>query len=83
MMQPAHVPTIFDEVTDFLASAPSAEAIIGYTPSEELIARAQELLQRRRDDTLTPDERAEMDEFIRMEHFMTMLKLKTRLNLAS
>jgi hypothetical protein len=81
-MQPAHAPTIFDEVTDFLAQGPSAEAISTYTPSEKLIARAQELLERRRENTLTPDERAEMDEFIGMEHFITMLKLKARLKLA-
>jgi hypothetical protein len=71
--------TIFDEVTDFLARAPGPEAIIEYRPSAALAARVQELLARNRSDSLTPDEQAEMDEFLRMEHFMTMLKLKARL----
>ena len=71
--------TLFDEVTDFLARAPGPEAIIEYRPSDKLAARLQDLLAHNRNDALTPDEQAEMDEFLRMEHFMTMLKLKARL----
>ncbi len=77
----AFVPTqiLFDEVTDFLARAPGPEAIIEYRPSDELTTRFQDLLARKQSDSLTPDEQAEMDEFLRMEHFITMLKLKARL----
>ena len=71
--------TLFDEVTDFLVRAPGPEAIIEYRPSDKLTVRLQELLARNRSDSLTPDEQVEMDEFLRMEHFMTMLKLKARL----
>ncbi len=71
--------TIFDEVTDFLARAPGPEAIIEYRPSDALTARVQELMALNRSGSLTADEQAEMDEFLRMEHFMTMLKLKARL----
>ena len=73
-------PDLVDEVTDFLARTPGPEAIIEYRPSDALITRVQELLERNRNRTLTADEQAEMDEFLRMEHFMTMLKLKTRLH---
>jgi hypothetical protein len=75
----AHAQTIFDEVTDFLARSPGPEAIIEYRPSANLAARVQELLSRNRSGSLTADEQAEIDEFLRMEHFMTMLKLKARL----
>ncbi len=71
--------TLFDEVTDFLARAPGREAIVEYRPSQALVTRMQDLLERNRTAGLTPDEQAEMDEFLRMEHFMTMLKLKARL----
>jgi hypothetical protein len=77
-MQPAIVNTIFDEVTDFLGTAPSAESIMAFQPSAELAARAHELLSRNRTGSLTPNEQAELDEFIRIEHFMVMLKLKAR-----
>lgn len=70
---------LFDEVTDFLARAPGPEAIVEYRPSQALVTRMQELLERNRTAGLTPAEQTEMDEFLRMEHFMTMLKLKARL----
>jgi hypothetical protein len=70
---------LFDEVTDFLARAPGPEAIIKYRPSAALVARGEAWVARSREGSLTPEEQAEMDEFLRMEHFMTMLKLKARL----
>jgi len=36
----------FDEVTSFLASSPSAEAIIAYRPPEALQAHMSELLEK-------------------------------------
>jgi hypothetical protein len=73
---------LLEEITDFLASSPSAQEIINFKPSEVLEHRALELLQRNRENRLTPEERAEMQEFMRMDHFMTLLKAKARLKLA-
>lgn len=44
--------------------------------------RALELLQRNRENRLTAEEHVEMQEFMRMDHFMTLLKTKVRLKLA-
>ena len=76
-------PTLLDEITDFLASSPAPQAIIDFQPSKALTHRALELLQANRENRLTPEDRAEMDEFMRMEHFMTLLKAKARLKLAN
>lgn len=73
---------LLDEITDFLATSPTPQAIIAFKPSETLERRALELLQLNRDNRLTAEERAEMDEFMRMDHFMTLLKAKARLKLA-
>ncbi len=72
---------LLDEITDFLASSPTAEQIIAYKPSADLERRAQDLLERNRQNQISPDERSEMDEFMHMEHFMTLLKAKARLRL--
>lgn len=74
--------TAFDEIIDFLASAPSAEAIIAYKPPELLQARMHDLMQKNRQDTLTPEEEAELDEFLRMNRFMSRLQAKTISNFA-
>lgn len=73
---------LLDEITDFLATSPTPQAIIAFRPSEILERRALDLLQRNRENRLTPEERAEMEEFMRMDHFMTLLKAKARLKLA-
>lgn len=73
--------TAFDEIIDFLASAPSAEAIIAYQPPEQLQARMHDLMQKNREGKLTADEESELDEFLRMNRFMSRLQAKTKLQL--
>jgi len=68
----------FDEVYEFLVSAPSRDAIIAFRPSKETQARVSELLHRNKEESLTADEEAELDEFLKVEHFMRMLKIKAR-----
>lgn len=72
----APVPT-YDEVLDFLLTAPSAEEIIAFRPSAEAQARISELLEANRDN-LTLEEQAELEEFAQVEHFVRMLKIKAR-----
>jgi hypothetical protein len=69
---------LFDDILDFLASTPTPEQIIHFEPSETLKQRFSYLMDQNRHDRLSADERAEMDEFLRMNHFMNMLKLRAR-----
>lgn len=71
-------PILFDEILDFLASTPTPQAILEFRPSEQLQSRASSLLDKNRSGELTGDERHELDEFQRMNHFMTMLKARAR-----
>lgn len=81
-MQPAPVRTVFDVITDFLATEPAAQAILEYRLPGELEARALQLLERKREDKLTYDEELEMYDFIRADDMITLLKAKTRLKLS-
>jgi hypothetical protein len=72
---------VIDEITDFLATSPNPQAIIAFKPSLELERRALDLLQKNREAGLAADEQAEMEAFMQMDHFMTLLKAKARLNL--
>ena len=69
---------LFDDVIDFLASAPTSEQIIAFEPPESLKQRLAYLLEQNRHDVLSSEERSELDEFLRMDHFMNMLKLRAR-----
>ena len=79
----APTPTFTDEILDFLASAPSAQAIADYQPSLELVARSLVLHARNRDGVLTDMEREAFEELRRLNHFMNQLKIRARLNLRS
>lgn len=80
-MAMAPVDTLFDEILDFLASAPTPQRIVAYQPPEVLQQRLSALLAKNRADRLTPDEAAELDEFLRLDRFMSRLKLKARAKL--
>lgn len=81
----SYAPTdvLFDEILDFLASAPTPQQIITYQPSQKLQARMSELLELNRKDSLSERARDELNEFLRMNRFMSRLKLKARQRLAS
>lgn len=75
--------TLFDEIIEFLASTATPEQILAFKPSEALDQRLHFLLDKNSSTMLTPDERAELDEFLRMNHLLKMLKLKARLRQAN
>ncbi|MDX1991627.1 MAG: hypothetical protein SF029_04530 [bacterium] len=74
---------LLDEILEFLASTPTLESIVQFHPSEALQQRASELLQKNRQGHLTQEEADELDEFSRMNHFMSMLKVRARQKLSS
>lgn len=83
MMNDAPVSNLFDEITDFLALSPTSDQIIAYRPSTLLDDRLHDLLDKQSENELSESEKAELDEFIQMNHFLTILKAKTRLKLVS
>lgn len=68
---PAHV---YRHVLDFLAGRPSAEQVAAFGPTPEMADRLRTLLVREAGGEITPGERAELDEYERLEHLMVMIK---------
>jgi hypothetical protein len=68
--------SVWDEVDEFLTSTPSPEQIIEFRPSEAMQARLQQLVEAKRNGTLTADGRAELDQHLAVENFMRRLKNK-------
>lgn len=75
-------PSLLDEITDFLSGNPTPPQIIAFRPSEALQNRALELLELNRQNRLSGAERDEMEMYMQMDHFLTILKAKTRLKLS-
>lgn len=78
-----HIPTrtVFDEITDFLATEPSPQEIIAYQLPDELQQRADYLAELNGEDQLTPGEREELDEFLKVNRIFSLLKTKMKLKL--
>lgn len=80
-MQNAPARTVFGEITDFLATNPTPEEIIAYRLPDDLQNRAHQLLELNGEGQLTPEERDEMMDFVRVDNMMTLLKAKMKLKL--
>jgi len=61
-----------------LASAPSRESILAFHPSEQLSERLGFLLNANKEGMLSRDENAELDEFLRMNHLLKIVRLKAQ-----
>ena len=80
-MQNAPVRTVFDAITDFLATEPSPQEIIAYYMPDDLQARLDELLDKNSEGEITPSEREELERFLNADQMFSMLKSKMKLKL--
>lgn len=70
-MLPAHV---YRYVLDFLASRPTPDQVATFCPTSEMTDRLRTLLERESKGEITLAEKAELDEYERLEHLMVMIK---------
>jgi hypothetical protein len=78
---PDRTPT--DEIMDFLLSAPTPEAVIALRPSPSAQERLRYLLDGNRNETLNDSERAELETYLQLEHFVRRLKIRAQEKLAA
>ena len=65
----------------FIAGGTTPEAIVDFAPSEETTRRVDELLDRNRSTGLTTDEQSELDDYLNLEHLMTLAKARAHIYL--
>jgi hypothetical protein len=73
----------YDEILDFLAAGTTAETIAGFRPSDQAVARVRELIERRGEESISPVENEELEEYLRLEHLMIMAKARAKVRLRS
>ena len=67
------------EILELLATLPSPEEILALHPSEAFQARVQELLEKNREEGLSPTEEQEWQQYEYLEHLVRMAKAKALL----
>lgn len=73
----------YDEFVDFIAAGTTPEGVVAFRPSEATKAKVAELIRRQKTATLSPDETAELDHYLHIEHLMRLAKARARQRLAS
>ena len=73
----------FEEIIDFLISAPLPEEVLAFKPSIETQLQLEELLSKNEEGSLSTEEQKEMEQFLMLEHLMRLAKSKARQKLAA
>jgi len=72
------MPLAYEEFVDFMIAKMQPQEIIDFKPSERAKARVHELIARQKNEQLGPDETAELNHFLEMEHVMRLAKARAR-----
>lgn len=72
----------YDEILDFVTSAPTLQQIIDFAHSDATLERVEYLTEAETNDSLSDEERAELREFRRASEFMDELKIRARRRIA-
>jgi hypothetical protein len=71
------------ELVDFIAAGTTPESVVQFRPSVEAQQRLAELIALAQEDRLRPEEKAELDHFMELEHILRMAKARARQILGS
>jgi hypothetical protein len=69
---------LYDDLLDLLIESADVDRLLAFQLPADKQARLETLLDKSRDNELTADERAELEEFERLEHIGRMLKARLR-----
>ncbi len=71
----AHLPA-YDEFVEFITSTPTVEQVSQLHLSVATEKRISALLNANREETITAEERIELDEYLRLERLMRKAKIR-------
>ena len=69
---------VYVEIIDFIAAGTTTDAVAQFHPSPEAQQRVADLIEREKADRLSPEEKAELDHFVELEHILRMAKARAR-----
>ena len=72
----------YEEIIDFIAAGASPHDVMTYQPSVASKARVADLIQQEKTTGLSPEEAAELDHYLQLEHVMRLAKARARNHLA-
>lgn len=73
-MAAINIPTVYDELVEYLAQKATPEEILAFKVSDAAQERAEELLERNSDGTLTSEEHLELQQMLHFDGLVSILK---------
>jgi hypothetical protein len=58
----------YEELVDFIARGTTPQSVVDFHPSDVTKARVAELIRRQKTLSLSPDETAELNQYLQIEH---------------
>lgn len=68
----------YDEIVDFIAGGNTPQSVIDFRPSEQAKAHVADLIHRQKTASLSPEETAELEKYLYLEHIMRLAKARAR-----
>lgn len=68
----------YEEIIEFIAAGTNPSGLIAFQPSSAVKERVADLIHREKTSGLSPQEKAELDHSIQLEHLMRLAKARAR-----
>jgi hypothetical protein len=66
----------YEEIIEFIAAGTTPQSLIDFQPSEVAKERVADLIFREKTAALTTDEKAELDQYLMLEHLLRLAKAR-------
>jgi hypothetical protein len=66
-----------DEILDFLVEQIPAQSLANFAPSEAARQRVWALIAKEKESGLLPEEKIELDDYLKLEHLVVLAKAKS------
>jgi hypothetical protein len=67
---------VYDEIIEFIAGGTTPQSVIDFKLSNAAQERLEDLVYAHQTGELTPEEKKELDQFLTLEHIMTLAKAR-------
>lgn len=68
----------YEELIEFIAAGTDPSSVIAFQPSDVVKERVAELISQEKAAGLSPDEKAELNHYMQLEHLMRLAKARAR-----
>jgi hypothetical protein len=76
MNTPTQTTKVYDEIIDFIAAGTTPQSVVNFQLSDSAKERLEDLVYAHKMGELTPEEKRELDQFLTLEHIMTLAKAR-------